>query len=231
MSVEIIQIIEDDPTHAALLDHALRKARYRTNITHEGLRGLDETKRLKPSLVLIDVMLPGLDGHELCRRLRHDPQTRMIPIMIVTALGSQDDRIRAYELGVDDYVTKPFSTREVVLRVKAVLRRGQLGHVRERYLDGELVLEDSFYVVAFRGRRFALSGPEWWILRRLARNTGEVVTTEELTALFWGDDGLVYTHELDRLIQALKWNLAGDAYDQEMIISMPGIGYGLRLSR
>ena len=133
MSVEIIQIIEDDPTHAALLDHALRKARYRTNITHEGLRGLDETKRLKPSLVLIDVMLPGLDGHELCRRLRHDPQTRMIPIMIVTALGSQDDRIRAYELGVDDYVTKPFSTREVVLRVKAVLRRGQLGHVRERY--------------------------------------------------------------------------------------------------
>lgn len=99
MTLAIIQIIEDDPDHASLLDHALRKARYRTNVAHDGQAGLSDVKRLQPALVLLDVMLPGMDGHTLCRLLREDPHTQSIPIIMISALASEDHRLAGLELG------------------------------------------------------------------------------------------------------------------------------------
>src|SRR5262245_13306525 len=155
MTLQIVEIIEDEPAHAALMDHALRKARYRTHVAQDGRSGIDDAKRLNPALILLDVMLPGMDGHEVCRRLRDDPQTRTIPIIIVSALGTLDvNRVAGLDLGVDDYVAKPFSPREVVARVKAVLRRSRSCYVESQdHLQGQFVLEDSFCVVSFRGRR------------------------------------------------------------------------------
>ena len=226
MAMEIIQIIEDEPDHARLLDHALRQARYRTNVAHDGQMGLSDVMRLKPALILLDVMLPGMDGHEVCRQVRADPQTRAIPIVMITALASEDHRVAGLELGADDYITKPFSPREVVSRVRAVLRRGRLpANSKEVYLDGELTLEDSCFAVSVRGKRLQLSGPEWWLLRRLAEQAGKVVTREELILLLWGEDELIHQHELDRTIQTLKQKLEEEAGLAGPIVTVPGIGY------
>jgi len=224
--MDIIQIIEDDPDHASLLDRALREARYRTNVAHDGQIGLSDVKRLNPALVLLDVMLPGMDGHEVCRRLREDPQTQNIPIMMITALTSEDHRVTGLELGADDYITKPFSPREVISRVRAVLRRGRLPAASsEVYFDGDLELEGSGFIVSVRGKRVLLSGPEWWLLRRLAEQAGRVVTQEELILLLWGEDELIHQHELARSVQTLKRKLEGEAGLVGTIITVPGIGY------
>ncbi|MGH7251581.1 MAG: response regulator transcription factor, partial [Nitrospiraceae bacterium] len=226
MAMEIIQIIEDDPAHASLLDHVLRQARYRTNVAHDGQIGLSDVKRLNPALVLLDVMLPGMDGHEVCRQVRADPHTQNIPIVMITALASEDHRVAGLELGADDYITKPFSPREVVSRVRAVLRRGRLpANSKEVYLDGELTLEGSCFIVSVRGKRVQLSGPEWWLLRRLAEQAGKVVTREELILLLWGEDELIHQHELDRSVQTLKRKLEEGAGLGGTIVTVPGIGY------
>jgi DNA-binding response OmpR family regulator len=228
MAMEIIQIIEDEPDHARLLEHSLRQARYRTNVAYDGLVGLSDIRRLNPALVLLDVMLPGMDGHEVCRQLRKDLQTQNIPIVMITALASEDHRVSGLELGADDYITKPFSPREVVSRVRAVLRRGRLpGNSEEVYLDGELRLEDSRFGVSFRGTHVQLSGPEWWLLRCLAKQAGRVVTREELIALLWGEDGLIHEHDLERHVDAIRQKLEDDPSSPALISTVPGVGYML----
>lgn len=209
--MEIIQIIEDDPDHARLLDHALRKARFRTNVAYDGEIGMRDVKRLRPAVILLDVMLPGADGYKLCKRFRQDPETQATPIIMITTLGTPEHRVAGLELGADDYITKPFSPREVVSRIKAVLRRARLlADGKETYLDGELVLNENRFIVSLRGKRLQLSAPEWRVLRRLARRAGEVVTREEFVKLLWGDDGLVHDHELYRHITSLREKLEDD---------------------
>lgn len=230
MGVELIQIIEDDPDHARLLDLALRKAHYRTNVAHDGEGGLQDIRRLKPALILLDIMLPGMDGHEVCRRLREDMQTQAIPIIMLTALGSEDHRVAGLELGADDYITKPFSLQEVVVRVRAVLRRGRvLAQPVKIPLEGGLVLEDCCFVVSFCGKSLALSGPERKILGQLARSAGQVVTQEELVAILWGEDGLIHEHELARHVQVLKQKL--ESQYAGLIEKLPGVGYRLTFHR
>ena len=123
-------------------------------------------------------------------------------------------------------MTKPFSPREVVSRVRAVLRRGRLPATsREVYLDGELTLEGSCFIVSVRGKRVLLSSPEWWLLRRLAEQAGRVVPREELIHLLWGEDELIHQHELDRSVQTLKRELEKGVDLGDRIITIPGIGY------
>lgn len=226
MGVELIQIIEDDPDHARLLELALRKARYRTNVARDGEVGLQDVKRLNPSLILLDVMLPGMDGHDLCRLLREDDKTQATPIIMVTALGSEDHRVTGLELGADDYITKPFSLQEVVARVRAVLRRGRvLAQPVKIPLEDDLVLEDCCFVVSFRGKSLTLSGHERQILGRLAHSVGRVVTQEELITLLWGQDGLIHEHELARYVQTLKLKIENQYAG--LIETLPGVGYRL----
>jgi DNA-binding response OmpR family regulator len=228
MALETIQIVEDDPDQASLLDHALRKARFRTNVAHSGEVAERDIRRLKPALVLLDVMLPGMDGYELCKRLRQDPKTERIPIIMITALGTAEHRVAGLELGADDYITKPFSPREVVSRVKAVLRRAlALADQKETYLGGNLVLDDSRFIISFRGKRFQLTGPEWWILRCLATRAGEIVTREELVNVLWGDDGLMHDHELHRCVTSLREALEDEPDNPRLILTIPNVGYRL----
>ena len=232
MPSEIIQIIEDDPQHALLLDHTIRKAGYRTNIADDGLAGLEDVRRLKPALVLLDVMLPELDGHEVCRRLREDPVTKAIPIIMLSALGTENHRVVGLDLGADDYIAKPFSPQEVVLRIKAVLRRFQRQvDVGEVYLDGDLVLEESRHLVSFRGKSLQLSESEWRILQALARQAGRTVTREELIALLWDDDGLIHEQELERHIRGLAQKFTAAPETDSLVLITPGFGYRLRSPR
>lgn len=227
MSLEIVQIIEDDRTQARLIDQALRRASFRTNVAHDGPAGMQDIWRNKPALVLLDVMLPGMDGMEVCRRLRQDPQTKHIPIIMITVMGSEEQRIAGLDVGADDYIVKPFSDKELAARVKAVLRRSQR-NVQEVDEEEDLVLEDQLFVVTFRGRRLMLSDHEWRALRRLAINRGKVVPREELRTLLWGDDELVHERDLNGCMESLKQKLDG-APSVGTIVSLSSGGYQLTL--
>lgn len=227
VAMEIIQIIEDDSAQAGLLDFALRKARFRTNVAHDGENGLRDVQRVIPSLVLLDVMLPAMDGHEVCRKLRSDPVTQAIPIIMISALGSEEHRLAGLDLGVDDYIPKPFSPREVVARVRAVLRRSRTREQSPVYLGGALVLEESRFVVTYYGRRVHLSDREWRMLRLLAERAGQLVAKEEVISLLWGEDGLIHERELERDIQKLKQKLESDQNLCCTIRMIPNIGFQL----
>lgn len=224
MALEIIQIVEDETDHARLLDLALRKARYRTHVASDGRRGLQDARRLQPSLILLDVMLPGMDGYEICRQLRKDEATRRIPIIMLSALGAEGHRVAGFELGVDDYITKPFSSKEVVARVGAVLRRGHAPPADFTPLpDRGVVLEESLFRVSICGRQLELAGQEWRLLQCLIKRNQQVVTWDEIYMALWGDCGPEHRHELDRMLHSL--NEALDAAGCERKVqAVPGLG-------
>jgi DNA-binding response OmpR family regulator len=218
MSLEIIQIIEDDHLQASLIDREVRRAGYRTNVAYDGKTGLADVRRLHPALVLLDVMLPELDGHDVCRRLREDLQTQEIPIIMMSALGTEEHKTTGFELGADDYVVKPFGLAELISRIRAVLRRSA-SHtaVQAGKPQSDLHLEEDQYVALFRGRRVTLAGIEWKILRRLAGSVGRVVMREELVHAIWGQDGLIHDHELERHVDALRRKLGDDPASPKLI--------------
>jgi DNA-binding response OmpR family regulator len=220
MSLEVIQIIEDDHLQASLIDREVRKAGYRTNVAYDGKTGLDDVHRLRPSLVLLDVMLPGMDGHEVCRQLRADSGTEAIPIIMMSALGTEEHRTTGLQIGADDYVVKPFSLNELIARIQAQLRRTkQQADRRPVSRAGEVTLEDQEVSALFRGRRIALSGIEAVLLRRLAGTPGKIVLKEELIDLVWGRDGLIHEHELDRQITSLRRKLGDDPANPCIVVS------------
>jgi DNA-binding response OmpR family regulator len=217
VSLEVIQIIEDDQLQAGLIDREVRRAGYRTNVAHDGATGLADVRRLHPSLVLLDVMLPELDGHEVCRQLRGDRRTAGIPIIMISALGTEEHKTAGLELGADDYLVKPFGLAELISRIRAVLRRsaGQTAP----HAEGDLSLEEDRYVALFRGGRVTLSGIEWTILRRLSGSAGRVVMREELIHAIWGRDGLIHDHELERHVKAIRQKLGDDPACPRLIMS------------
>lgn len=224
MALEIIQIIEDEADHARLLDLALRKARYRTHVASHGRQGLEDARRLLPALILLDVMLPGLDGYEICRHLRDNERTRPIPIIMLSALGAEGHRMAGFELGIDDYITKPFSLKEVVARVGAVLRRGYERNAGRTGLDdGAVHLLESVFCVSVNGREIRLDEPEWRLLRCLAGRSRGVVTWDEISMALWGDCDPRHRHELDRMLQSLNKALAA-AQCGRRVHAVPGLG-------
>lgn len=231
MSLEVIQIIEDDHLQASLIDREVRKAGYRTNVAYDGMTGLADVHRLQPSLVLLDVMLPELDGHDVCRRLRADHQTQSIPIIMMSALGTEEHKTIGLELGADDYVVKPFGLAELISRIRAVLRRSaSRSPVPAGRQDGDLRLETDQYIALFRGQRVTVTGIEWKILSRLAESAGRVVMREELVHAIWGQDGLIHDHELERHIKALRQKL-GDDPTSPKLIAPSATGYVLTEAR
>ena len=165
MTARVVHIIEDEPLHASLLDRALRQAHFDTAIAVDGCTGWNDVQRLLPSVIILDLMLPGLTGRELCRLVRSTPSTRHIPIIMLTAVGSDEDRIEGLSIGADDYVVKPFSPREVVSRVQAVLRRtSALLRDPEPFSEHPIKVEGSFFVVSLRQRQVSIS--KWELSRR-----------------------------------------------------------------
>jgi DNA-binding response OmpR family regulator len=229
MSLEIIQILEDDQSHAKMLDHILRRASFRTNVAFDGPSGMQDVWRIKPSLIMADDNLPGITGREICKRLRQDPSTRHIPIIVMSGYASEERRAEALDGGADDFIVKPYGAIELVARVRALLRRCRHGHAQGEEvgedLGEDLAFANKVYMVVYRDRKLALSAYEWNILRRLALTTGNVVPREELKALLWGDDGLLHDGELDRCIEQLNEKLTGDGVAGGRIVMVPGGGY------
>lgn len=208
MSLEIIQIIEDDPAQARLLDQALRRASFRTNVAHDGPSGMQDVWRIKPALVMLDDNLPGLSGQDVCHRLRRDPSTRHLPIIMLSGFASEERRIAGLESGADDYIAKPYASNELIARVRAVLRRSRQTAVEiEDEQAEDLVLDGTMLLARYRDKRLMLSPQQWKVLSRLASTRGSVVPREELRTLLWGDDGLLHDTELDRCLQQLAMKL------------------------
>lgn len=208
MTTTIVQIIEDEPLHATLLDRALRQAHFATALAVDGDSGWKDVQRLLPSLILLDLMLPGMSGHEVCRLIRRTPSTRHIPIIMLTAVGTEEDRITGLEMGADDYVLKPFSPREVVSRVQAVLRRSQES-VSEADLpsDASITVQGPFFVVSLQERQVTVSRMELRLLRYMLTREGELVRGEEFIGLPGEDRWGIASQELEHRVRLLRRKL------------------------
>ena len=228
MTSGLILVVEDEHNIASLLNLYLTNDGFTVNLVDDGSRAVEEAERLQPALVILDVMLPGMDGLEICRRLRARSR---IPIIMLTARDAEVDRIVGLELGADDYVTKPFSPRELVARVKAVLRRTQEAPVAPAapaVPDGEVlslgtVVVDPARREAKAGERVvALTAKEFDLLAFLVRNRGIVFSRDRLLERVWGYDRPVDTRTVDSHVRSLRAKL-GDAAG--IVKTLRGVGY------
>ncbi|MFZ5863650.1 MAG: response regulator transcription factor [Nitrospirota bacterium] len=197
-------VIEDEPDIVRLLTHYLEQSGYRVRTETTGSAGLRAALERVPDVIILDVMLPGLDGYEVCRRLRNDPATATVPILMLTARGEETDKVRGLEIGADDYVTKPFSPKEILARVKALLRRsgGEAGGTRLEY--GVLTLDAERHEVLVNGRETTLTAKEFALLEYLLRHRGKLATREALLNSVWGYDADVTTRTVDVHIRRLR---------------------------
>ena len=220
MLLEIIQIVEDDQAQAHLLDHTLRKACFRTSVASDGNEGWQAIERIRPNLVLLDIMMPGIEGYELCRRLRNDTRFQDLPIILLSALGSEDHRVAGFEAGADDYIPKPFSPREVVSRVKAVLMR-QRGPLPggERHMNGKLLLEAGHFVARVAGQTVTLNAAEGAVFRRLVERRDRIVSADELAALV-GEGRDDREKQLTQLVTGLRDKLGPRGINIEVLPSL-----------
>jgi DNA-binding response OmpR family regulator len=219
----LILIIEDEPDIAEGLRYNLEREGWKVRWAETGELGLAAAldTRNPPSLILLDLMLPGLNGADLCRRLRREPATRRTPIIMLTAKASESERVAGLELGADDYVAKPFSVREVVARIRAVLRRVDETSV-QRYEDSRLQIDFTDMRVVCEGASVKLTRKEFDLLATLAKRAGRVATRQQLLDDVWGYDYYGDTRTLDVHIRRLRQKLGACDDAIETVI---GVGY------
>jgi DNA-binding response OmpR family regulator len=218
-----ILIIEDDPDIAESVRYNLEREGLATRVAETGEKGLAAAldARSPPALVILDLMLPGMSGTELCRRLRREPATRRTPIIMLTARVSEADRIAGFDLGADDYITKPFSVRELMARVRAVLRRIDESSPA-RYEDDHLTIDYADMHTTCDGTNIKLTRKEFALLSMLARSAGRVATRQRLLDDVWGHQYYGDTRTLDVHIRRLRQKLGTCS---ECIETVVGVGY------
>lgn len=227
-----ILIIEDDPDIAQLISYQLRQSKYMTEIAPDGEQGLKAAQRNLPSLVILDLMLPGKDGIEICQSLKRNPKTRHIPVLMVTARGEESDRITGFETGADDYLPKPFSPRELVLRVQAIFKRMRAGADAPKedlspVRDGELMLNPAKHEVNFEGKPVVLTLLEYRLLHYLMVRKGTVANRDTLLNEVWGVDPSLTTRTVDTHVKRLRQKLGRAG---EPLETVRGVGYRWRES-
>lgn len=218
-----VLIVEDDPDIAESLRYNLERDGLQARVAETGEKGLAAAldARNPPALVILDLMLPGMSGSELCRRLRREPATRRTPIIMLTARASETERVAGLDLGADDYITKPFSVRELMARVRAVLRRMDADTVA-RYEDGRLQIDFAEMQVVCEGVSVKLTRKEFALLSLLARSAGRVAMRQRLLDDVWGHQYYGDTRTLDVHIRRLRQKL-GPCGDR--IETVVGVGY------
>ena len=226
MAESRILIVEDEPAIAEVLEYNLAKEGYTVSIEYRGDTALEIIRQNPPDLVILDLMLPGLDGLELTRILKRDARTNQIPLLMLTAKGEEVDRIVGLELGADDYITKPFSPREVVLRVKAVLRRGRGSEEQKDYLEiGSIRLDVAGHRLFLDDAEIPLTATEFRLLKILLERCNRVQTRESLLTEVWRYSEDVDSRTVDTHIRRLRRKLGPEADRIETVV---GVGYRLR---
>jgi len=222
---EKILIVEDEKDIARLLDYNLKKEGYRTVLAHEGSLAPLLAAKERPRLIILDLMLPGLDGLEVCRRIKMDEKTAAIPIIMLTAKGEESDKIVGLEMGADDYVTKPFSVKELISRVKAVLRRSNVcGEALKIYRAGDLELDCSRVLALLKGKPLDLTAREFELLKALMSAGEKMLSRVDLLEKAWGMDAAleVETRTVDVHIGTLRKKLKAEG---KRIVTVKNYGY------
>ena len=223
-----ILIIEDDPDVAELIRYHLTKEGYETRISSKGIHGLEQAKTSRPDMILLDIMVPELNGWEVCRRLKQDTELRGIPVIIVTGRAEEGDKVLGFEMGADDYVTKPFSPRELVARVRAVMRRGKALESPGKKLHlkaGELEVDRQRFEVTMKGRRVDLTPKEFEVLAVLMGTPGRVFGREDLLDLVWGADAFVEPRTVDVHLARLRAKFTAAGVSAPDLETVRGVGY------
>jgi len=222
-----ILVVDDEPAVTDLLAYNLRKAHYEVMVANDGLEALRLAHEGSPDLILLDLMIPKVDGLDVCRELR---KTSGVSIIMITARGEEIDRVVGLELGADDYVTKPFSVRELMARIKAVLRRAQSDD-KERapsnllYGPGGLQMDVDAHTVTVEDKTLNLTRLEFDLLYHLLSNAGRVMTRERLLEQAWGYDFAGDTRAVDSAVKRLRAKLRTDSADADAIEAVRGVGY------
>jgi DNA-binding response OmpR family regulator len=224
MPNELILLVDDEPNIVQLAQMYLEREGYRTRASGDGVDALESVERFKPALMVLDVMLPKLDGIDVCRKLRADGND--LPILMLTARDEDVDKILGLEMGADDYLTKPFNPRELVARVKAILRRSEIKSSSSKSLlrAGDVVVDLDRHEVIVAGNQIALRAQEFDLLRVLLEHKGMVLSRERLLTLAWGYDYFGQTRTVDVHIGHLRRKLSNSTVQIE---TLTGVGYKL----
>ena len=221
--MSVVLIVEDEESYREAMGFMLTKEGFEVILAADGEEGLAQFERHGADIVLLDLMMPGLSGTEVCRRLR---QRSTVPIIMVTALDSEIDKVVGLELGADDYVTKPFSHRELLARVRAVLRRGADTELMPDVIEGHGVRMDvERHEVWVDGEPVRLALKEFELLEMLLRNAGRVMTRGQLIDRVWGADYVGDTKTLDVLVKRLRGKVEADPANPEILVTVRGLGY------
>ena len=224
--MDTVLILEDDRGIADSVAYTLKQEGFSVLVAYDGQSGLDRFLADDPDLVLLDLMLPGLHGFDVLRAMRHH---RNVPVIMLTARAEESDRVSGIELGADDYIVKPFSMRELVARVRMVLRRSRPEEVAadEVLTLGDLTIDPSRHAVTIRGEEVALTPKEFGLLEYLARNRGRVLTRAAILEAVWGSDAFLDEHTVDVHIRWLRQKLEQDPGSPEILVTVRGVGYKL----
>jgi len=224
----VILTVEDEKDISDLIRFNLEQEGFAVEQADDGERALESIRRHRPALVILDLMLPGIPGLEVCRRLRGEETTAHLPIVILTARAAEADRIIGLEMGADDYVTKPFSPRELVARVRAVLRRTygvEVQRPHEVYEKGRLHIDFDTYEVRLDDKKVDLSLREFELLRFFARYPNRVFDRLQILDLVWGQDTYVEPRTVDVHVRRLRARIERDDANPELIVTVRGVGY------
>ncbi|MCL6566966.1 MAG: response regulator transcription factor [Acidobacteriia bacterium] len=225
-----ILIIEDDKDIVELIRYNLEKERFQVCWASDGLSGLAQIRKAPPDLLILDLMLPKLPGLEVCREVRRDPSLNRLPILMLTARGDEADRVVGLELGADDYVTKPFSPRELVARVRALLRRTEpAGEAEKPIAVGALVIDPAAFRVTRGGKPVPLSTLEFRLLYFLASRPNRVFTRDQLLDAVWGTERFVTPRSVDVYIRRLREKIEDEPDAPTYLKTVRGAGYMFEL--
>ncbi len=218
-----ILIIDDEKDIIELLRYNLNKEGYKVISASDGESGLKLAKKETPDGIILDLMLPGIDGLEVCRAIKNDDRISNIPIIMLTAKGEETDIIVGLELGADDYITKPFSIRQLLARLKAVIRRAHhISKSTDIIKIGNLLIDAAKFEVSLNGKQLKLTSTELYLLKYLAENPGRVFSRDQLLDKIWGENSFIIDRAVDVHIRRLRKKLGKVS---ELITTVRGVGY------
>jgi two-component system phosphate regulon response regulator PhoB len=228
---QTVFVLEDDLDISRLIQHHLEAAGFAVRAFTTPLNVIADAERQPPALFLLDIMVPGGDGLDVCRRLRSHPALSTTPIIFLTARAGENDRVLGLELGADDYITKPFSTRELLARVKAVLRRFERPSTPSVLAFDDVVIDANAMQLKVRGELIATTATEFRLLDFLARHPGRVFSRDRLLDAVWGDARFVTPRSIDVYVRRIREKIERDAEDPRYLITMRGAGYRFELPK
>jgi phosphate regulon transcriptional regulator PhoB len=226
-----VLLVEDEQDVAELIRYNLSKEGYDVVLTTTGNEVLRLTREHRPDVLLLDIMIPQLNGWEVCRRLKKDPELAQVPVIMISGRVDEGDKILGFEVGADDYVTKPFSPRELIARIRAVLRRGSPSGEKDTTAIlrvGDLEIDRDRFEVRMKGRPVVLTPKEFELLATLARSPGRVFGRQQLLDLIWGRDGFVEARTVDVHVARLRSKFAAAKLEEPAIDTVRGVGYRFR---